>query len=149
MSTTLPAREMMFDGCYVDEEHRTLYVRTARAWPLVDLWRGHWTKAGPTCRPYTCCDAYTRTPIPNSYPAIAIASANVQPTPTRCLKIVFSCALTDRKRTRLLLYATRLNINSCLQEICSSNNFYRGDEIVSDRSQSLIILGTDINSTTS
>lgn len=113
MSTTLPAREMMFDGCYVDEEHRTLYVRTARAWPLVDLWRGHWTKAGPTCRPYTCCDAYTRNPIPNSYPAIA-KRPQIHPTSTRYLKIIFSYALTDRKKTSLLFCATRSNIDSCL-----------------------------------
>lgn len=75
--------------------------------------------------------------------------------PTRCLKIVFSCALrkTDKERRK-----EREKENQGII-LCSEYWFmfignvrvaaYRDNEIVSNRSSSLIILGTNINSTIS
>lgn len=49
-----------------------------RGWPLVDLSRGHWTKAGPTCRACTYM---------SSLASVALQGVHeVQPTPIQLLK---------------------------------------------------------------
>lgn len=136
----------MFDGCYVDEEHRMYELL------------GRWSISGEVIGPRPVLPAVlihvamlTRELFPTAITRRPQSTTNAE---SRCLKIIFSsCALMDRKREKkkenqVIALCSEIEYWFIFRK-CSSSSLYIEDEIVNNRSSSLIILGININSTTS